>query len=278
MAGLGDAVSYAMLKKLSTIDMRMRLMFYNLMPLPFLLVGFLFYDVPRVSVNFYIVIIINAVVWLIALFLFMKALQMSDMSVSIPMLSFSPIFLLFVSYILLGEFPSLVGLAGIIVVVAGSYILNISSVKYGYLEPFKLIFRNKGIFYMLVAAFLFSITASLAKMAINLSNPAYFIFVHYLLTSVFLAILFFRKISTYKKHLKKSFKYFLVSGVAGAFSELAVSAAFSMAIVPYVISLKRINVIFSVIFGFLLFKEKNFKHAITGAIIMFIGAAMIILS
>ena len=75
LAGLGDAVSFAMLKKLSTLDMRMRLLFYNLMPLPFLLFGFLFYDIPKVSANFYAVIIINIIVWLTAIFLLMRALE-----------------------------------------------------------------------------------------------------------------------------------------------------------------------------------------------------------
>lgn len=278
MAGFGDAVSFSMIKKLNALDIRFRLMFYSLITLPFLLFGFLFYDVPKVSANFYIVVVLNVVVWLSAMFLLMRALQISDLSVSIPMLSFSPIFLLFVSYVLLNEFPTFMGLAGIFIVVIGSYIINISSVKYGYLEPFKLIFKNKGIFYMLIAAFLFSITASLAKIGINLSNPAYFMFMHYLFTSVFLTILFFPKFKRNKKQIKKNIKYLIIIGIAVAFSELSAATAFKLSIVPYAISLKRTSVIFSVILGFFLFKEKNFKEVIIGSLIMFIGAVLITLS
>ena len=277
LAGLGDAISFASIKKLGKLNTHMKLLFYNLITLPFLLFGFLFYEIPSASSYFYIVVFINAIVWSIAIFLLMRSLETSDLSVSIPILSFTPIFLLLVSYILLKEFPSLQGLIGILIVVAGSYTLNISSIKSGYFEPIKSIFVKKG-FYMLIAAFLFSITASLAKIGINLSNPAYFMFVHYLFTSLILTTLFFNKINENKKQIKANFKYFLIIGISVAFSEILAATAFTLTIVPYVISLKRINVIFSVLIGFLLFKEKHFKESITGSIIMFIGALLITLS
>ena len=178
---------------------------------------------------------------------------------------------------MLGEFPNLQGLAGIFIVVIGSYILNISSIKSGFFKPFKSVFDKKG-FHMLVVAFLFSITASLVKIGIQLSNPAYFIFMHYLFASVILVILFFNKFKENKNQIKANFKYFLVVGIAVAFSELFTATALKFAIVPYVISLKRSSIIFSVLFGFFYFREKNFKSAIIGSAIMFIGAILITLS
>lgn len=277
LAGLGDAISYAMIKKLNKLDLYVKLLYYNLITLPFLLVGFLFYKVPAVSSYFYAIVGINVIIWLIAMFLLMKSLQESDFSISIPLLSFTPIFLLFVSYALLREFPTNLGLVGILIVVFGSYILHISSIKHGYLEPLKSIFKNKGI-YMIIAAFLFSITASLAKIGIQLSNPAYFMFIHYLFTSIILMILFFNRLKHNKIIIKQNLKYIFIIGISVASSELLAGTAFNSAIVPYVISLKRSNIIFSVILGFFLFKEKNFKETIIGAIIMFIGAVLITLS
>lgn len=277
LAGLGDAVSFAIIKKLNKIDLYARLTCFNLMIFLFLLVRFLFYDVPEVSLKFFVVVAINAVVWLIAMLLLIKALQKSNLSASIPMLSFTPVFLLFASYLLLKEFPDFSGLLGVIIVVIGSWVLNIFSLKYGFFEPFKAIFKNKGVFYMLIVAFLFSITASLSKIAINLSNPGYFIFVHYLITSIILALLFLKRVKNSKKQIKKNSKYFLVYGISGALSELSAATAIQFALVPYVISLKRSSIIFSVILGFFLFKEKNFKQALIGAFIMFIGVILIML-
>ena len=277
MAGLGDVVFFVFMKRLGKLDTYVKLIFYNLITLPFLLFGFLFYSVPQVTFDFYIVIAINSVVWIVATFLLMKSLEAGGLSASIPILNFTPVFLLFISYLLLGEFPSFQGLAGILVVVAGSYTLHISSIKSGYFEPIKSIFVGRGL-RMLVVAFLFGITASLAKIGIQLSNPAYFMFIHYLFVSLVLTILFFNKIKENKKQIKSNFKYFLVMGVAVAFSEILAGTAFKLTLVPYAISLKRSNVIFSVLIGYLFFREKHFKEAIIGSVIMFIGAVLITLS
>lgn len=277
LAGLGDAVSFALIKKLRNLDIYAKLLLYNIIVLPFLLFGFLFYEFVKVPLYFYFIASINVVVWLLAMFLLMKSLNEANLSMSIPLLSFTPIFLLFVSYILINEFPNLLGLIGILVVVTGSYILNLSSLKHGYFEPFKSILKNKGI-YMIIVAFLFSITSSVAKIGINLSNPAYFMFMHYLIASIVMIIFFFKRLEKNKKVIRQNYVYMLILGFAVAISELLAATAFKFSIVPYVISLKRSSIIFSVIIGFLFFKEKNFKEAIIGTIIMFVGAVLITIS
>lgn len=278
MAGLGDAIAFASIKKLSNLNVYVKLTFLNLVILPFLIFGFLFYEISKPSLIFYIITIIYVIVFLFAMFLMIKSLETSDLSLSIPMLSFTPVFLLLTSYIFLKEFPNFVGLIGVLTVVTGSYVLNIASIKYGYFEPLKSIFKNKGIFSMFIVAFLFSITANLSKIGIKLSNPAYFMFVHYLLASIFLVILFFKRLVHNKKQIRRNSKYFIIYGIAAAFSELFAATALVFTIVPYVISLKRTSVIFSVIIGALFFKEKNFNGKLIGTAIMFAGAVFIILS
>ena len=277
-AGLFDAISFSFMKRINNLDQHVKQMFINLMALIFIPIGFLFYSIPKTGQNFYLITLITTIIFLIAQFLMLKSLQISSMSMSVPMLSFTPVFLLLMSYIFLNEFPTFLGIIGIFVIVVGSYILNISSVKHGYLEPLKSMFRNKGVFYMLVVAFLFSFTANLAKIGINLSNPAYYMLISYLFSSIILAALFLKKAVKNKKQIKNNFKYLVAIGVATALSEITIAVALKNAIVPYVISLKRTSVLFSVIIGFLFFREKNFKHAITGALIMFAGAALIMLS
>ncbi len=276
-AGLFDSISYSFLKKLGKIDARAKLAIYMLMALPFILLGFIIYDIPRVSLNFYFIVLINITVWTIGLYIFMKSLEISELSISIPMLSFTPIFLLLISYIILKEFPTITGLIGILIVVLGSYIINIQTIRRGVLEPFKL-FKSRGVLYMLFVAFLFSISANLTKIGVKMSNPVYFVFVTFLFACLILTTVFFRMIYAHRRYIKKNIRYFLMMGIATALSELFATTAFNLAIVPYVISLKRTSVLFSVASGFIFFKERNLKEKIAGALLMFIGAAMIILS
>ena len=52
-------------------------------------------------------------------------------------------------------------------------------------------------------------------------------------------------------------------------------AAFELAIVPYVISVKRTSAIFSVLWGKQFFKEEEFKSRFIGAIIVVAGLVII---
>ena len=52
--------------------------------------------------------------------------------------------------------------------------------------------------------------------------------------------------------------------------------AISLTKVAYMISLKRTSMIMGVIYGYFLFKEKNIRERLAGAVIMFIGFVMIV--
>ena len=278
VAGFFDSIFYMALKKLSDLDTYSKIALINIMALPFLALGFLFFGIPKVPVTFYFVIMINILLFFLAQIFMIKSLKISNLSISIPMLSFTPVFLLFTSYLLLKEFPNLFGLFGILLVVAGSYILNVPRIKHSYLEPFKSIFRNKGIFYMIIVAFLYSLCANLGKIGVNLSNPAYYMFVFYFIYSAILSIIFFKKIKTNLGALRKNMSYFALSGFSTAASEILIGVAYKLSIVPYIISLKRTSILFSVLMGIFIFKEKNFREAIIGSAIMFIGVLLISLS
>lgn len=275
-SGAFDAVAFASIKKLNRLNVKLVLILRHLITLPFLLFGFLFYDFTKASLNFYLIILVNVIILLIAMYLLIKSIRISDISASIPMLSFTPLFLLLTSYFMLNEVPNFIGFIGIWCIVIGSYILNLKHVKRGYLGPFKVIFSDKGVFYMLLVAFLFSITSNLVKIGVELSNPAYFIFFDYLFASAILMALYSKELK--KEPIMKNRNWILALAVSTALMELAIAVAVKFAIIPYIISLKRTSVIFSVLIGYLFFKEKNLKSGLIGAIVMFIGAVMITLS
>ncbi|MBT4358892.1 MAG: EamA family transporter, partial [Candidatus Pacebacteria bacterium] len=51
----------------------------------------------------------------------------------------------------------------------------------------------------------------------------------------------------------------------------------SQGFTPYVISIKRVNIVFSSIAGKIFFKEKLSKNKILGIVLMFVGLVLIIL-
>jgi hypothetical protein len=69
----------------------------------------------------------SAALRLMSLLLYQTAIELSPLSVTVPYLSFTPAMLLVTAFLLIGEQPSLPGLAGVLVVTAGGYLLAFSS-------------------------------------------------------------------------------------------------------------------------------------------------------
>lgn len=214
----------------------------------------------------------------IAVVLYMKALSEGDVSEVIPMLSFTPLFLLVTSPVLVGEFPHFWGVVGIILIVCGSYLLNLNSRKGGYLAPIKGLIRNKGTRYMLIVAIIWSVSSNYDKIAIvNSSVWQHIFFANLFIFSCVTLITMFKKKLCYeavKCHWKKLFFVSLFTTTTFVFH----MTALSMTLVAYVVTLKRASGMISVLFGHLFLNEPHIRERMLGTIIMFIGIALILLT
>lgn len=209
--------------------------------------------------------------------LVMKALKMGELSLVGPMATFSPLFILATSPLIVGEFPPFEGLIGVLLIVSGAYILNTQKEDKDFKAPIVfLLNKNKGSLYMLGAAFIWSIGANLDKLGVEASSPL--LWAASINAFVILAVLPFvlRRKSTFTE--EKVFRpvYLLFAGLAGALVAIFQLYAISMILVVYVISLKRMSAIFEVFIGHFAFKEKDFKKRLLGSLIMTAGAVIII--
>ena len=245
---------------------------------PFVLLLLFFIPMPKIEMGFWLALIALLPFEILAWVLYIKAIKSSQISLVLPFLSFTPAFLVIISFLMLGEFPSLMGLFGIALVVAGAYVLNLKNLNGNLFEPFKSILREKGALYMLIVAFLFSITSSLSKILVQKSSPLFSSAVYLAAMSLsFLAISFFASRKNIGQ-LKTGFKGLLPVGVFYALMVIFHNLAITLTIVPYMISLKRTSSIFSVLYGHFWFKDENIRMRGFGALIMLLGAVLIILS
>jgi uncharacterized membrane protein len=230
-----------------------------------------------VSPSFWPALVATCILNVIAAFLFVQAVRHSDLSLVLPIVTLTPIFLLITSPLILGEFPKPLGLLGIIFTVAGSYVLNFSKRKAGILKPLTSTVKHKGPRSMLLVAFIWSISANLDKMALNNSNPILFAFSSAVGMVILLSIIMvYSKISF--KRIFRNFSSLAPIGLSSGLSMLFQVFALSLTIVPNVISIKRTSAIFGVFWGKLFFKEENIKERLAGAAIMVLGVVLIALS
>ena len=275
LSGLGDALGFAIMKKLKGSNSSVVVWVQYAFALPFLL-GLLYFNYPqKISIDVYWVTALNGILLLISTYLLIKATQISNLSVSIPMLSLTPLFLVLTSYIMINELPTFYGLIGIFLIVMGIYIIHIKDYKKGFLGPLKDLAKDKGSIYAIAVAFIWSITTNLFKIGGTGSNPLFYASAVYLFISIVMLPLAFIKFKEKIREVKANFNLLMLLGVLSAFITATAAYAILVATASYVIALKRSSVIFSVVIGFVLFEEKGFKQAIIGATIMVIGAVLI---
>lgn len=240
-------------------------------------IAVLFFDLElQFNTNFLIGFTGSVTIQIINSILYMRAIAKGDISTVMPMLSFTPLFLLIASPILIGEFPDSAGLAGIFLVVVGSYILNIDFKKISLFAPIKAIFKNEGTKLMFFVSFFWGISGAFDKLAV--SNSSVIQYITFLNVTIFIAItslaLYQKKFNKEKMLIAKKNLFLVSAFTTGSF--LFHYGAMALTLAAYVVSVKRLTGIFSVIIGYYFLNESNIRQRLIAAVVMFIGVLLII--
>jgi len=243
--------------------------------LPFMIIIIPFVDIPPLDGVFYMAIFAAVPLDIVALLLYMKAIKISPLSLTLPFLSLTPVFLIGTSYIILGERPDRSGFIGIVLVVIGAYLLNVHTISKGFFEPFKAIAREQGSVLMIIVAFVFSIGACIGKIAVQHSNPLFFSVTYsFLLSFFFYLVISLRTKRFYSKVFSRPVLFLLI-GILITIMIITHLKAISLIEVSYMVSVKRLSILFGAIYGVMFFKETNIKERLLGATVMVSGIIMI---
>ena len=280
MTALSVASHDAWVKKffsaMSTYEMLTYPLIYSL---PLLVLVLAFVPVPHLDSAFLWAFLISLPINGIGFFLHVRAIQVSPLSLTLPYLSFTPAFMILTGVVILDEMLNLWGIFGIVVICAGGYTLNIEpgTEKNNFFAPLKGVFHETGSWLMLIVAFLYSLGAVFGKKAILHSSPlffsiSFFAIMNFLLVAAFL-IVGKIQLQTFKAQSAKG----IVAG--GLFFAHVLFHAFAISLTKaaYMISVKRLSVVFGLVYGSLIFKEKNIAIRFIGTLLMVGGAVLIIL-
>ena len=242
---------------------------------PLLLFALPFIEIPRLDNVFFVITSILIPLDIIALLLYVRAISISPLSLTLPFLSLTPVFVIGTSYIILGERPDRTGFVGIFLVAIGAYLLNVHTIKRGLLEPLKVIAKEKGSVLMIIVAFILSISLNLAKIVIQHSSPMFFsISYPCMLSIVLFAIISFKTKNIYSKITSQPLLC-LVIGISMVVVLVTNMKALSLVEVSYMVSVKRLSLLIGVVFGAVFFMETNIKERFLGATVMVLGIILI---
>jgi len=158
--------------------------------------------------------------------------------------------------------------------------------------------KNRGSWYMLIVAFLFAVSINFDKIAMINSDPFFGMGLTVLaIGGVLLMISAYSFLKTgsssfrnpmdterpargpgifssdYGMYLSRA----ALIGTVVAIEAASINMAYTLQIVPYVIAIKRLSILFIVIFGTLVFSERETGKRLAGAALMVTGAIIIML-
>ncbi|WP_319585095.1 DMT family transporter [uncultured Pseudodesulfovibrio sp.] len=214
---------------------------------------------------------------MISIILHYRAIRMSPLSLTLPFLSFTPVFVLFTGGLILDETLTTQGIVGMLLVVLGGYVLNLDATRYGYLGPIKAIWKEPGSALMLVVAFIYGLTSVGGKVMILDSSPLFAAVTIFILYGLILTAILLLTGKASFKNITRNHQLGALAGLI-VFAEMVChNMAMSLVAAAYMITIKRTTGVFSVLYGWFLFHETGIRYRLLGTAIMTVGAAVIAL-
>ncbi len=233
-------------------------------------------SIPSIGPQYLPALMIGGSLNILALFQFMRALQSSDISLAIPFISFTPIFLLITSPLLVNDIPTTQDVLGILSIVAGAYLLQIHSIDQGYLAPFTAMLTQPGPRRMLSVAVIYSITSNFDKIGIQNSSPIFWSLSITSIMAIGFALIVLLNPQNPRSLLKsKSVLFLVLIGLFQTAGLLFHNIALGIGPVPSVIATKRSSILFAMLWGFLLLQERNLRERLSGTLFMLLGIGLL---
>ncbi len=230
--------------------------------------------IPTLGPNFGMAIVIGGCLNVVAYTLYVKAIRIADLSLTSPLSTLTPLFLLITSPLIVREVPTLWDGVGVFLIVIGSYVLNLKSSSEGFFAPLRSIFRNKGTRMMVVVAFIWSITSTFDKVGVMNSSPIFWAIVLFAFIGLGILPLVILKSKHPIQGMRAHWKLLLAAGLANGIGVGCQMVAVGLVAVTQVIAVKRLSALISVGFGYFLFGEKGIRERLLGAAIMVSGVVV----
>jgi len=242
---------------------------------PILILAIIYQGVPDLGLNFFLLAVPQSLVIALTSVLIAKAYKASDASIVTPMFAISPILVLFTSFLILGEVPSLLGVIGVVLIAAGAYVLKMDGSK-KMLEPIRKLWEEKGVQLILIVIIIYAVTANTDKIGVNMSSPVMWPLMIYTLSSLFMLPLMMKKSDNWQSKVRNDWKPLALLGGLGAVSIIFQMMAIELTLVSYVVAIKRLSIPLTVVMSYILLDETtDFRERIGGSALMALGALLV---
>lgn len=247
--------------------------------LPIITVITLLQGIPSINTLFIIAVTGSSLFYVLARTIFNNALKDNLVSQILPLTAFSGVFTYVFGLVLLSETIRPLPVIGLFTVIGGSYILHVDQYKEHILRPFKLLVVSKGAFLILVSILLGSVTAVFDKLGVKNTipeNPTFVVFMDQALQSVLMTIYLVKSQSgSWIAPLKENFKMLFLISLIFLGTSLLVVWSYIEGPVALVLGVKRLQIFFILIMGYIFLKDKPTIQSWIATLVMILGVFMI---
>ena len=242
----------------------------------------LFVGVPSLTLDYGLLAAVSVALNIVANLLFLRAVQISPLSLTTPYLAFTPVFSALAAYLTIGQEPTGWGIAGIGTVCLGAFFLNPGQTEAGILAPLKALWDERGSLYMVVVALLWSVTPVVDKEAAAMTSPMWHTLV--LALGIGLGLVGWRlardrRAAELLDELRSMRGWLIAGGFFLVGAMVLQLASYEFIKIAYVETLKRaVGVLGAILAGWILFEEKDIARGLGGALVMAAGVAMILMT
>jgi len=206
-----------------------------------------------------------------------RAYRSGDLSIVYPLTQTSIIYVPIWGFLLLGEQISLTGLAGILLVILGTYSVQLQRLAISDLiRPFRDL-RSQSVQASLAAGFIYSIGSVAEKTGVNNYSPLYFTF-FMVITMLLLMSLNMLRPKYYqpiREELRENWRPIMLSGPVIMTSFLTFRYGLNMTPVSYAVPVRQVSIIMGVLIGILFLKESFGRIRLVSAAVVLAGVFLI---
>ena len=209
-----------------------------------------------------------------------KSLENGDLSLVYPIMRSSPAVVLLFSCTILGERVSPMGASGIVLVALGVYCINMRRLSWSELaRPLAALRRDSATGFAFLTMLTVAAYSLVDKVAVGRMHPVVFAFI-YPWVSLALFSIYLRRVKA-AGELRNEWtvhrRPILLCGFLSIFGYFLILTAFTIERVSYIVGLRQLSIVFAVLLGGQLLKEKHKAIRVGASLVIFLGAYLIAL-
>lgn len=253
----------------------------SLVNLLFSIPFFFFIDYTTINTLNLSILFAKSIIGVGAFFCVMLSLKNLEISNALPLLALTPGFVAIFAFIFLGEALKMIEMIGLIFLIVGTFILESKNFKELFF-PFSIFLKSKYHRFIILALLLFTASSILDKLLLiklNLSPISLTAFQHIYFALLFsLLYIFFRNKEEATPVIikKNNLGWIALISILTIGYRYTQIVAVSLASVALVLAIKRTSVFWATVIGGKLFKDKDLLKRSFAAILILVGAILIL--